>query len=169
MELVDVYNRFRESTGVVRGKKELESGEYRISTHIWIVNSKKQILIEKRSEEEDMFPGMWAQIGGGVKAGDTSKDTVFNECIEELSLTVKEERLFYIGSYTRTRDIVDVWLVNQDINIHDLKLQESEVAEVKLVAFEEFDKMIEEKQVVPSIHPSYDLLKNYCKLYMNCI
>ncbi len=167
MELVDVYNRFRENTGVVRRRKELKSGEYRISTHIWIVNSKKQILIEKRSEKEDMFPGMWAQIGGGVKTGDTSKDTVFNECMEELSLTVKEERLFYIGSYTRTRDIVDVWLVNQDVNIHDLKLQEAEVAEVKLVTFEEFDKMIEEKQVVPSINPSYDLMKNYCKLYMN--
>lgn len=168
MELVDVYNRFRENMGVVRGRKELKSGEYRISTHIWVVNSKKQILIEKRSEEEDMFPGMWAQIGGGVKAGDTSKDTVFNECIEELRLTVKKEHLFYIGSYTRIRDIVDVWLVNQDVNIHDLKLQEAEVAEVKLVTFEEFDKMIEEKQVVPSINPSYDLMKNYCKLYMNC-
>lgn len=165
MEQVDIYNKFREKTSIVKDRKELLEGEYRISTHIWVINSKNQILIEKRSEKEDMFPGMWAQVGGGVKAGNTSKDTVFAECLEELNLTVKEENLFYIGSYTRTRDIVDVWLVNQEIDLYKLKLQEDEVACVKFVAFEEFDKMIEEKQVVPSINPSYDLMKNYCKLH----
>lgn len=166
MEKVDIYNKFREKTGNVKERKELENGEYRISTHIWIKNQKNKILVEKRSEKEDKFPGMWAQVGGGVKAGDTSKETVFKECKEELNYDVKEENLFYIGSYIRTKDIVDVWMVNQDIDIEVLELQEDEVEKIRLVTFEEFDKMIKEKKVVPSINPSYDLLKNFCNTYM---
>lgn len=167
MEKVDVYNKFREKTGNIKGRKELENGEYRISTHIWIKNQENKILVEKRSEKEDKFPGMWAQVGGGVKSGDTSKITVFKECKEELNFDVKEENLFYIGSYIRTKDIVDVWIVNQDIDTNVLELQEDEVAEVRLVTFEEFDEMIKDNKVVPSINPSYDLMKNFCKLYLN--
>ena len=167
MEKVDIYNRFREKTGNVKERKELNKGEYRISTHIWIIDSQNRILIEKRSEKEEKFPGMWAQVGGGVKSGDTSKITVFKECKEELNYDVKEENLFYIGSYIRTKDIVDVWMVNQDIDIGTLKLQEDEVADAKLVSFEEFDKMIESGKVVPSINPSYSLMKNFSHYYMS--
>ena len=103
MEKVDIYNRFREKTGDVKERKELNKGEYRISTHIWIIDSQNRILIEKRSEKEEKFPEMWAQVGGGVKAGDTSKITVFKECKEELNYDVKEENLFYIGSYIRNQ------------------------------------------------------------------
>lgn len=167
MEKVDIYDKFREKTGDVKGRKELVTGEYRISTHIWIINFENKILVEKRSEKEDKFPGMWAQVGGGVKAGDTSKITVFKECKEELNYDVEEKNLFYIGSYIRTKDIVDVWMVKQDIDIGMLTLQEDEVAEAKLVTFDEFDKMIDSGTVVPSINPSYSLLKNYIKNYIN--
>lgn len=166
MEKVDIYNKFREKTGNVKARKELTTGEYRLSVHIWIKDSNNRILIEKRSEKEDKFPGMWAQVGGGVKSGDTSKITVLKECKEELGYDVKEENLFYIGTYIRTKDIVDIWMVNQNINIDKLKLQENEVAEVKLVTLEEFDEMIKSGEVVPSINPSYTLAKNFIKYYL---
>lgn len=166
MEKVDIYNKFREKIGYIKERKELEDGEYRISIHIWIKNQDNKILIEKRSEKEDKFPKMWAQVGGGVKAGDTSKITVFKECEEELNYKVKEENLFYVGSYIRTKDIVDVWMVNQHIDIDALELQEDEVSEVRLVTFEEFDEMIKNNKVVPSINPSYSLMKNFCNSYM---
>lgn len=39
------------------------------------------------------------------------------------------------------------------------------MADVKLVSFEEFDNMIESGVVVPSINPSYLLVKNYYENY----
>ncbi len=163
MEMVEIYNRFREKTGQIKERKELKEGEYRISVHIWILDSQNRILIEKRSEKEDKFPGMWAQVGGGVKAGETSKDTVFQECKEELGYEVQEENLFYIASYIRTRDIVDVWLVKQNVIIEELKLQDDEVAEVRLVTLDEFDQIIERGEAVPSINQSYLFMKNGLK------
>ncbi len=167
MEQVDILNRFREQTRVTKGRKELVKGEYRISTHIWVMDSNGRILVLKRSEQEDKFPGMWAQVGGGVVAGDTSKETVIKECLEELGLTVKEENMYYVASYIRTRDIVDVWLVLQNVNVDELVLQEEEVADAKLVTLDEFDSMIDSGLVVPSINPSYYLMKNYVEQYMD--
>ena len=166
MEKVDIYNRFRELTGITKGRKELVAGEYRISTHIWIMDSMGRILVLKRSEQEDKFPGMWAQVGGGVVAGDTSKETVIKECMEELGLTVVEDNMYYVASYTRTKDIVDVWLVKQDVNVNELVLQDEEVADAKLVSLDEFNHMIDSGIVVPSINPSYALMRNYVKQYM---
>lgn len=48
MEKVDVYNRNREKTNKIKQRNELKNGEYRISAHIWIVNAKKELLIQKR-------------------------------------------------------------------------------------------------------------------------
>ena len=168
MEKVEIYNRLRENTGKVKCRNELVNGEYRISIHIWVKDRNDKILIEKRSEKEDKFPGYWAQVGGGIKEGDTSKETVFKECKEELNLTIKEENLFYVGSYIRTKDIVAVWMVSQDIDISKLVLKEDEVADVKLVSLDEFDKMIEQNIVVPSINPSYNLFKNFYNNYFKC-
>lgn len=167
MEYVDVYNRLRESQGYTKPRKEIQEGEYRISVHIWIINGKGEILVQKRSEHEDKFPGYWAQTGGGVKAGATSKDTVCEECNEELGITVRDDEIYYVGSYTRTRDIVDIWMVTKNVDITSLTIDTREVAETKFVSFDGFDKMIEDNIVVPSINPSYLLLKNYLAQYNN--
>lgn len=160
-ELVDIYNNKRELTGKVKSRNELENGEYRISVHVWIVNQKEQLLLQLRSEKEDKFPNMWGQTGGGVKFGDSSKQTAIIECWEELGININEDNLYYVGSYARIKDIVDVWLVLQDIQLPDIKLQEDEVSDVKYLTFEDFEKLIEQEKVVPTVNPSYELMKNY--------
>lgn len=167
MEYVDIYNARREKTGVVKDRNQLAKGEYRTSAHIWIMNSKNEILIQKRSLTKDKFPGMWAQTGGGVIAGESSKDTVVRECKEELGLDINDEKIVYVASYVRIRDIVDVWLVLKDFDVKNLVLQKEELEEVKMVSLNDFDKMIKNNLVVPSINPSYLLFKNYITNYMN--
>lgn len=167
MEKVNVYNRNREITDKIKERNSLEKGEYRISVHIWIINSKSELLIQQRSETSKKFPSMWAQTGGGVLAGETSKEAAKREAKEELGINVEDEELYYISSYVRTRDIVDVWLVKKDIDIDDLELQKEEVAEAKFVSFEDFDNMIKDKKVVPTINPSYFLMKNYIDNYID--
>lgn len=165
MEEVDIYNKKREKTGIVKERHELEKGEYRISAHIWIIDDNNKLLIQKRALTEKKFPGKWSQTGGGVFSGESSLDTVKRETKEELSLEVYDNEISYIGSYIRKRDIVDIWLVEKNINVADLKLQEEEVAEAKWVTFDEFEQMIEKGEVVPSINPSYLLVKNYYNTY----
>ena len=165
MEKVNVYNRNRELTDVIKERNKLDDGEYRISAHIWIINKTNELLIQQRVGTAKKFPHMWSQTGGGVLVNESSKETVKRESKEELNLEIDENEIYYIGSYVRKKDIVDVWLVKKEIEIEKLKLEPSEVENVKLVTFEEFDNMIEEGVVVPSINPSYLLIKNYYENY----
>ncbi len=160
-EEVDVYNMDRDKLNIIKNRDELISGEYRISVHIWIINSNNDFLIIKRSEKEDVYPGLWAQVGGGVKAGESSLETVVKECEEELGLELELDEIEFIDSYTRTEDIVDIFLVRKDIDIDELILEENEVEEVKHISFSEFEDMINDNKVVPSINPSYEKFKKY--------
>lgn len=165
MEKVDIYNRRREGTNYFKERGKMEEGEYSISVHVWILDG-ENIWIQKRSADKRIFPNLWEQSGGGVISGETSLDEVKRETKEELGISLENDEITYIGSYTRTKDIVDIWMVQKKMSNENIKMQKEEVANIKSVTFEEFDKMIEKGEVVPTINPSYDLLKNYFKVYM---
>ena len=164
MEKVDVYNKKREKVGKIVDRNNIGKDEYRLSVHIWIANQDK-ILIQKRTSNKKIFPNLWEQTGGGVLAGETSISAVKRESKEELNIDVSDNELTYIGSYVRVNDIVDIWLIEKDLNIENCSLQKEEVADAKLVTFNEFENMIENNEVVPTINPSYNLLKNYFMTY----
>lgn len=165
MEKVDIYNKRRESMNYFKERGKMEEGEYSISVHVWILNG-ENIWIQKRSADKKIFPNLWEQSGGGVISGETSLNAVKRETQEELGIPLRDDEITYIGSYTRVKDIVDIWMVQNKISHKNIKMQREEVSTIKSVTFEEFDKMIEKGEVVPTINPSYDLLKNYCKVYM---
>ncbi len=164
-EIVDIYNNKREKLNITRERKMIKNGEYRLSVHVWIMKDNK-IWIQKRDSNKKIFPNLWEQSGGGVISGETSKDAAIRECKEELNINISDDELVYIGSYLRVNDIVDIWLVNKNLNNEEIVLEEGEVSNIKFVTFDEFDKMIENNEVVPTINPSYKLLKNYCNIYI---
>ncbi|HAV15029.1 MAG TPA: hypothetical protein DCX25_01750 [Candidatus Pacebacteria bacterium] len=52
---------------------------------VLVFNTKKQLLMQKRSKTKDTFPGYWVfSVGGHVHSGDTYSATVKREMIEEL-------------------------------------------------------------------------------------
>lgn len=165
MENVDIFNKRREKLEKIRERGKLDNNEYSISVHVWLLEEDK-LWIQQRSNEKKLFPKLWEQSGGGVLTGETSLRAVKRETKEELGLDIQDEEITYIGSYTRVKDIVDIWLVQRAISKDKIILQDEEVTNIKNVTFEEFDKMIENKEVVPTINPSYNLLKNYYNIYM---
>ncbi len=162
MENVDIYDRRKESTGIVKDRHDVQQGEYRLSAHIWILD-KEKFLIQQRALNTKKFPGLWSQTAGAVDAGESSLQACIRECQEELGLVVNKEEITYVGSYTRVRDIVEIFLVEKTIDINNLILQENEVNSVEMVDFDKFEEMILRGEVVPSINPSYTYFKTYVK------
>ena len=55
---------------------------------VFVFNTKKQLLMQKRSKTKDMFPGYWVfSVGGHVHTGDTYDNTVKREVVEELGIS----------------------------------------------------------------------------------
>ena len=102
-ELVDVYDENKCKTNKIIKRKDkdlLDENEFILAVHCWIINSKKEILITRRSLNKNRG-GMWEDTHGGVQSGETSMQAMRRELKEEIGLDVKEEELKLVRSLKR--------------------------------------------------------------------
>ncbi len=73
VEMFDVLDKNGNKTGDVKTKKELhENGLWHSAVHVWIYNSKGEILLQKRSMKVTNWPGRWdISVAGHIPAGET--------------------------------------------------------------------------------------------------
>ena len=144
MEIWDIMNEHGEITGktAIRGRTSLKPGEYHLVVHIWIMSSKGDFLIQRRSESRRLMPGEWAATGGSAVSGENSEVAAKRELYEELGIIGNETNMQFMGRLKRRNSFLDVWFVTCDEKAENLKLQESEVAEAKWVSGDILKKMI---------------------------
>lgn len=155
MELIDVLDEKRNNTGEILSRKEVhEKGLWHRTVHIWVVNSKGDILLQKRSHLKPTSPNMWTTSASGhLQAGDSSIDGALRELKEEIGIDAKPEELKYLFTVSEEvvkreditdREHVDVYILHRDPIIENLKLQAEEVSDVKWFSLPEFEKMVNE-------------------------
>lgn len=154
-EIWDIYDTDRNKTGKTarRGVDKLKEGEYHIIVNAIIMNSKNEILISQRASFKE-FPLMWECNGGSILAGETSLEGVLREVKEELGLEFKAEDAIYLKEVRRDRlppDFKDLWLFRKDVNLKDVTFPDGEAVDAKWVSIEEFMRMYEDKEIVPTV------------------
>lgn len=148
MEIWDIMNEDGVITGktAVRGRTVLRHGEYHLVVHIWVISSDGNFLIQRRSEKRKLMPGEWAATGGSAISGENSITAAARELQEELGIRAPKGTLKLMGRLKRRNSFLDVWFIKCDADISRLRLQKSEVAEVKWVTPDELKIMIEQNQ-----------------------
>lgn len=147
MEYWDIYDKDGNFTGRKKGKYEKwDKDEYHLATEVWVINSKKQILIQQRSEKCQLLPGIWALTTGRVVSGETTRQGCIRELKEELGIEAKEEECNLVKSLLKNRlgMIWDIYFLSKDVELEDVTLQKEEVSTVKLVNTDEFRDMLKE-------------------------
>lgn len=127
----------------LRGQTFLKNGEFHLVVHIWIISSDNKFLIQRRSENKKLMPGEWAATGGAAISGEDSYTAANRELFEELGIISNRLSLKKLFRIKRRNSLLDVWFIETDVEIEDLKLQKTEVSEAKWVSQEELIKMIE--------------------------
>lgn len=168
MEILDLYDskKIKLNKTLVRESGEPLDGEFKLSIHLWIMNSKGEFLIQKRSADRKANPNKWAFTGGAVDSGEESYIGAIREANEELGIDLKSEDIEFLLGFKREHDFVDVFIAKSDIDIKNVKIQEEEVSESKWVSPKELELLIENGEFVPAINLYYDLFKkllNKCK------
>jgi isopentenyldiphosphate isomerase len=147
-EFFDVVDEAGQPTGKVISRDEAhQKGTLHRTAHVWLVKKKPEgydILLQKRSEEKDSFPGMLdTSSAGHIPAGDEPLPSALRELKEELGLTASPEELKFAGTFRiqyekefhgrlfRDNEVTRVYVYDKPVNIQDLTLQESEVSEVR--------------------------------------
>ena len=151
-EMVDVLTETGKFTDNVEMKQLChKKGLWHKAVAVFIINSKKQVLLQKRSKNKKMWPDMWdISAGGHVLAGEFGFQAIIREIKEELGLSVKKEEIIFIGcstSINKKGDILnkhfnEYYVVTKDIDEKKLKLQKEEVSEVKWIKKEEIIERI---------------------------
>lgn len=126
---------------ITRGEPLL-AGQYHLVEHIWIVDSKGRILIQRRADHLRLMAGMWAATGGSAIAGEDSESAARRELFEELGIRTAPGDLVYGGRMRRRSSFTDIWLLYRDIDPATLRLQKEEVAEARWATAEELIAML---------------------------
>ncbi len=172
-EYLDILDEHGNKTGESRPYLEAhEKGLVHSAVHVWIVNFKNEILLQKRAENKRFHPGLWDMSAAGhVSAGETSLVAGQRETKEELGLdipesdfvflcTIEDHTVFNDGAYINN-EFDDVYVARVDVKISDIKLSDGEVEKVKFLSIEEFKKWIhgEGEPMVP--HEEYEKVLEY--------
>ena len=154
MELFDVIDSKGNPIGqiVSREKAHAEGIPHR-TAHIWIIREKEgrvQILLQKRSQNKDSFPGKFdTSSAGHIQAGDEPLESALRELKEELGISAVPEQLHFAGTFPisfarefhgkmfRDEEIAFVYIFNEPVNTDELILQTEEVESVQWFDLEE--------------------------------
>lgn len=143
MERWDLLNEHGDPTGktMVRGAR-MHAGQYHLVVHIWIVDGRGRILLQRRADTRRLMPGVWAATGGSAIAGEDSETAARRELQEELGIATAAGEMTRVGRLRRRNAFTDVWLLKRDVKDADIVLQTEEVAEVRWVTEQELRVMI---------------------------
>ena len=151
MELVGLYDENRVPLGRVAERHAKKApGEYRMVVHVCIFNGLGQMLIQQRSPEKTIWPELWdVSIGGGVDAGETSRQGAVREVGEELGYDLDLIGLRPAVTVNFEGGFDDFFVVTRDLDLGDLRLQKEEVSDVRWATLGETLAMLENAQFSP--------------------
>lgn len=142
-ELIDIYDENNNHLNIQKMKSEAhKKGLWHRSSHIWIYNSNKEILLQLRAKEKPLYPNMWdISAAGHVSAGEDPITSGIREIEEEIGLSVKEQDLNFWKikkNQTIFKDIINkefyyIYFLKFDGDIKQLKMQKEEVQNIKFV------------------------------------
>lgn len=163
IETFDILDRAGNKTGEIKGYNETHSsGLLHLTVHVWVRNPKGHILLQKRSKYVRVYPTYWdVSAAGHVISPQSSAQAAQLELREELGLDLPQEKfefLFRIPEFYKTNEgthienaFNDVYVVNFDFNVQNLKTEHKEVTEVRFLDLNGFKSWVrgEGEKLVP--------------------
>jgi isopentenyldiphosphate isomerase len=156
-EMIDVVDENGVPTGQAKPRSLIHrDGDWHRTVHLWVTNARGEILFQKRSLAKESFPGAWdVSAAGHIESGETSGHAAIKELHEELGIDVPAQdlRLLFTvkGASVQNRgtfvdnEISDVYVVRLDIDIREIRPQESEVSEVRFLPRSELGRLAQRR------------------------
>jgi len=162
-EEFDILDENGNLTGIKKARKDVhKDGDWHKAVHIWIVNEKGEVLLQRRSENKDSNPNkLDISSAGHLEVGDDSKTGAIRELKEELNIDVSENDLEFIctlkeeSRYTETfinNEFDDLYILKTNLKIEDMEFQKEEISEIFYVPYKELKDMAKNKHPELLVH-----------------
>ena len=146
MEYLDICNEEGLPTGeIIERNVAHREGILHRTAHVWVIrerNGRVEVLLQKRSQNKESFPGMFdTSSAGHIPAGSEPLPSALRELHEELGIQATPEQLTYAGHFRiryekefhgkifRDNEVTSVYVYREPVG--HFVLQESEVETVQ--------------------------------------
>ena len=148
-ELVDVVDEDDRVVGTVT-RAEMRARRLRHRTVIvLVVGTDGRLLVHRRSEDKDLWPGRWDLGAGGVlAAGEDYEPGARRELAEELGVDAGELRLLVAGAY-RDEDVDEIGRIYVTVHDGPFRFADDEIVEARFVGRAELDALVRSATFVP--------------------
>ena len=169
MEYIDIFDENNNPTGIVKEKEQAHlEGNFHRSVHIWIINNKKEILLQRRSPNKKNHPNKWdISSAGHIRTGESLFEGTKREAYEELGIDIDENKLEFIGinksDKPHNKEFQYIYLYRTNKEESDYTFNDGEVAYVKYIPYIEFKNMVKNKddEFHYTTKEEYDMLMEY--------
>ena len=156
-EYLDVLDSKGNKTGIKLHREEIhKKGYWHQSVHIWLINNKNEVLLQKRSLNKSSNPGMLdLSCTGHLSSGEDILEGALRELKEELNISADKNELKYIATVKRKRierkknynnkEHCTVYILKSNIDLNDIEYNTREVSEVLYVSYNDLMKLIKDK------------------------
>lgn len=151
MEIIDLYTKDRKKTDttILRGA-DVPENHYRLIVHVCIFNSKGEMLIQQRQPFKSVWPNLWdLTVGGSATHGDSSQTAAERETLEEIGYKISLDNVRPALTINFIDGFDDIYIIEKDIDISELKLQPEEVKTVKWATLEDIYRLLDEDAFIP--------------------
>lgn len=181
MEMLDICDELGRPTGKIEEREIIHSkGLLHHTAHVWLLRKKKdhiEILLQKRSDEKDSFPGCYdISSAGHIPAGDDYRESAQRELQEELGVEVDQSELIdcgnrrfhfeeiFHGKLFKDNQISKVFILWKDLDEKDFTFVDHEVSEVIWIDLEECYQAVKNNTIHHCIYlEELDMIKKYLK------
>ena len=153
MELLDIYNSNKILTGETVDRAEMKSLSPEGNRHLLVVHicikdkSTGGMLIQRRSRSKKAYPGKWdVSAGGFAKHGESSREAIIRETVEELGLEEIEPEYAFTASFSYVFD--DFYIACTDSDPAEMRFQSEEIDELRFAGKTEILDMIKTGEFV---------------------
>jgi 8-oxo-dGTP pyrophosphatase MutT (NUDIX family) len=166
-----------DESGNITGEKESydrihRQGLWHKSVHVWLMNDKGELLIQKRGAFAHTSPNKWeCTAAGHIDWGKTSVLSALHELLEETGIGASPEELLLVGTIVDTFTMNEGTLVNNEVDdvyliqrndIAHLEKENKEISDLAWFPAKEYLKRgIADDPELVSRKVEYELLYNY--------
>lgn len=141
MELWDIYDADGARTGRTHPRGEpLAQGDYHLIVSVTVVNSRGEVFLTRRSAQKELCPGVWECPGGGVLAGEISREGAVRELLEETGIAASPEELVYLARRVGPDWYSDDYGLRRDFSIDSVRFQPGETEAARWMPLAEWEQ-----------------------------
>ena len=164
-ELIDICDENGHILGAAIPKSQVhQKGFWHHTVHIWIYNSKNEILLQQRTSTKEIFPNVWdIAVAGHISSNETPIHAALREIKEEIGLVVLPNKLTELSIIKKNYTIPEKKIIDNEIHhvfalkfsgkLDSLTLQYEEVNDLKHISFNDFENELKNPEMNSKYYP----------------